>query len=545
MTILTNPIIPGFHPDPSAIQVGEDYYIANSTFEWWPGVDIYHSRDLVNWEWICSPLTRTSQVDLMGDPNAGAIWAPHLSYAKGLYWLVFTDVKSATIFKDTLNYLVTAPSITGPWSDPVFVTASGFDPSLFHDDDGRSWFINMLYDWRMDHDRFAGVVLQEFDTNTRQLIGPRHHIFHGTSLGVCEGPQIYRRGAYYYLVCAAGGTEWNHAATVVRSRRLTGPWEESPYTPLITSRDDPDGPLQKAGHCSLLRYRDQWYITYLCSRPLGRRGDCVLGRETALEPISWDLNGWPHLASGGHNPSVRVNVSGSQADQRSDYSESVRFEPGHELPPSFKTLRGPLRPGLDYSLEERPGWLRLHGGQSLSSLHRQTLIARRWQSFNFDAHTRMEFEPTNFQQTAGLILFYDTSNWIYAFVSASQEEPGSPVARILVNEGDSFHYGCDPVPIQPGLPIDLEVRVRGVQARFYLGQEVSNLPDGGRGVCPESSELLPLGGIMPANHLSDDHVGALRGKTVFSGAMVGVCAQDLDEHRSWADFEGFDYREVV
>ena len=197
MSSLTNPIIPGFHPDPSALQVGEDYYIANSTFEWWPGVDIYHSTDLVNWEWVCSPLTRTSQADLMGDPNAGAIWAPHLSYAKGLYWLVFTDVKTGTIYKDTLNYIVTAPSITGPWSDPVFVTASGFDPSLFHDEDGRSWFVNMLYDWRMDHERFAGVVIQEFDAGAKRLVGPRRRIFRGTSLGVCEGPQIYRRHGYY------------------------------------------------------------------------------------------------------------------------------------------------------------------------------------------------------------------------------------------------------------------------------------------------------------------------------------------------------------
>lgn len=538
MSSLTNPIIPGFHPDPSALQVGEDYYIANSTFEWWPGVDIYHSTDLVNWEWVCSPLTRTSQADLMGDPNAGAIWAPHLSYAKGLYWLVFTDVKTGTIYKDTLNYIVTAPSITGPWSDPVFVTASGFDPSLFHDEDGRSWFVNMLYDWRMDHERFAGVVIQEFDAGAKRLVGPRCHIFRGTSLGVCEGPQIYRRHGYYYLVCAAGGTEWNHAATVVRSRKLTGPWEESPHTPLITSKDDPDGPIQKAGHCSLLEYKGQWYIAYLCSRPLGHRGDCVLGRETSLDPIVWDQDDWPLLANGGHNPSLHVEVRESTAKQVVDRSESVRFTPTSGLPASFKTLRGPLRPEVDYSLKERPGWLRLHGGQSLSSLHRQTLLARRWQAFNFDAFTWMEFEPANFQQTAGLVLFYDTANWMYAYVTAQEEERDCPVARILINEGDRFSFGSDLLPLQAGMGVGLAVKVRGSRARFYFSQDQDSL----RG---ERDNLRPLGGTLPANHLSDDHVGALRGKTVFSGAMVGICAQDMDAHRSYADFNGFDYQEVA
>ena len=143
--LLRNPILPGFHPDPSALRVGEDYYIAVSTFEWWPGIDIYHSRDLVNWKWIAAPVSRESQVPsaMPGNYNSGGLWAPHLSYADGLFWLAYTDVKSATAFKDTLNYVITAPRIEGPWSEPVFVTASGFDPSLFHDDDGRSYFLNI------------------------------------------------------------------------------------------------------------------------------------------------------------------------------------------------------------------------------------------------------------------------------------------------------------------------------------------------------------------------------------------------------------------
>ena len=294
---LLNPILPGFHPDPSALRVGDDFYIATSTFEWWPGVDIYHSKDLVNWEWAVAPLSRISQADLLGDYNSGGIWAPHLSYGKGRFWLAYTDVKSATAFKDTLNYIITAPQITGPWSDPVFVTASGFDPSLFHDDDGRCYFLNMLFDWRLENPGFAGTVIQEFDTGSMHLVGRRRHFYKGTDLGVCEGPQILKKDGYYYLLCAAGGTGYMHAATVARARTLAGPWEDSPFHPLLTARDVPDNPLQKSGHACFLSVGDEWYITHLCARPLTRRGNCTLGRETALQKIEW-VDGWPRLMNG-------------------------------------------------------------------------------------------------------------------------------------------------------------------------------------------------------------------------------------------------------
>ena len=136
MNTIQNPILPGFAPDASALHVGEDYYIATSTFEWWPGIEIYHSKDLANWQWVAAPIARRDMVpsELPGNYNSGSLWAPHLSYADGLFWLVYTDVKSSTAFKDTLNYVVTAPKITGPWSAPTLVTASGFDPALFHDE---------------------------------------------------------------------------------------------------------------------------------------------------------------------------------------------------------------------------------------------------------------------------------------------------------------------------------------------------------------------------------------------------------------------------
>ena len=190
---IRNPILPGFNPDPSILRVGDDYYIATSTFEWFPGVQIHHSRDLVNWRLLTRPLTRPSQLNMLGDPDSCGIWAPCLTHADGKFWLIYTDVKrygrtsvggaSGASLRDFHNYLVTADQIDGEWSDPVYMNSSGFDPSLFHDDDGRKWVVNQLWDFRPGQNRFAGIVLQEYSVAERRLIGERVNIFKGTPLG--------------------------------------------------------------------------------------------------------------------------------------------------------------------------------------------------------------------------------------------------------------------------------------------------------------------------------------------------------------------------
>lgn len=521
---MKNPILPGFHPDASAVQVGEDYYIATSTFEWWPGIDIYHSRDLVHWQWCAAPITRPEQVPsgLPGNYNSGSLWAPHLSYAEGKFWLVYTDVKSSTAFKDTLNYVITAPDIEGPWSDPVFVTASGFDPALFHDRNGKHYFLNMLFDWRLDRPGFAGTVIQEFDAQTMRLVGQRKHFYKGTDWGVCEGPHILQKDGWYYLLCAAGGTGYHHAATVARARTLDGPWENSPYHPLLTAWDAPENPLQKSGHACFLEKDGRWYITHICARPLTQRGNCTLGRETVLQEIEW-VDGWPRLKNGTHWPDAELP---SLPDGPADHSERVAFD--GPLPPSFKTLRQPLTAEVDYSLTARPGWLRLYGGQSLSSHHRQTLFARRWESFCFAAETKLDFAPQNFQQTAGLVLFYDTCNWMYAFVTWD-EEKNTRILQILRCDNKDFSYGSEAVPLADG-EVTLEVTVERETAQFRFAQ---------------NGAWQALGGPQPADHLSDDYIETRRGRCAFTGAMVSICAQDMDVHRSFADFAYFDYQEIT
>src|SRR5689334_20072958 len=287
--MIRNPILPGFNPDPSICRVGNDYYIAVSTFEWYPGVQIHHSKDLVNWELVCRPLDRAAQLDMRGNPDSCGIWAPCLSHADGLFWLVYTDVKRYDgNFKDTHNYIVTAPEITGPWSDPIYINSSGFDPSLFHDDDGRKWFVNMAWDHRVRPLLFAGIALQEFDPKQGKLVGPRKNIFQGTDLKLVEGPHLYKRNGWYYLLTAEGGTGYDHAVTFARSKNIDGPYELHPLKYLVTAKDTPLNPLQRAGHGDWVDTPDgRSYLVHLTGRPTTQKRRCVLGRETAIQELEW------------------------------------------------------------------------------------------------------------------------------------------------------------------------------------------------------------------------------------------------------------------
>ena len=306
--MIANPILRGFNPDPSIVRVGDDFYIATSTFEWYPGVQIHHSRDLVHWRLAARPLNRATQLDMLGDPDSCGVWAPCLTHADGLFHLVFTDVKrygrtttagaSGASLRDFHNYLVTSPTIDGDWSDPVYLNSSGFDPSLFHDDDGRKYLLNMLWDHRPGQNRFAGIVLQEYAPADRKLVGVRRNIFKGTPLGLTEAPHLYKRDGFYYLITAEGGTAWGHAVTMARSRTLLGPYELHPDVYILSARNRPDAALQRAGHADLVdTAAGETYMVYLCGRPLPNRGRCPLGRETAIQPMTWGADGWLRTTS--------------------------------------------------------------------------------------------------------------------------------------------------------------------------------------------------------------------------------------------------------
>ena len=316
MSEITNPILPGFNPDPSILRVGDDYYIATSTFEWYPGVCIHHSKDLINWRLVATPLNRLSQLDMRGNPDSCGVWAPCLSYKDGVFYLVFTDVKRfAGDFKDTHNYYVTTTDIAGDWSDPVYLNSSGFDPSFFHDDDGKTWYVNMRWNHLPDkgrnnflpHKYFDGMVMQQMDLENQCLLGEPQMIFKGSKIGLSEGPHLYKRNGWYFIVVAEGGTGKDHASTFARSRALSGPYEVDPLGPLVTSAYSPDCELKRAGHGSLVESATgESYFVHLCSRPLPYRGRSVLGRETAIQAVQWTDDNWPRLKSGGNNPKTKV-----------------------------------------------------------------------------------------------------------------------------------------------------------------------------------------------------------------------------------------------
>ncbi len=525
MALVRNPILPGFHPDPCICRAGEWYYIASSTFEWWPGVRLHRSRDLATWELVGHALTRRSQLDLRGNPDSGGVWAPCLTHSDGLFWLVYTDAKSLQgPFKDLRNYLVTAPSIEGPWSKPLALNASGFDPSLFHAPDGRKWLVSMDWRVRTDISAFGGISLQEFSVTEGRLVGRPRIIFPGSELGITEGPHLYFKDGWHWLVTAEGGTGWNHAVSVARSRELTGPYEVAPNHPLLSSAGDPGNPLQKAGHGSLVETPEgRWYLVHLCSRPTTPKRRCILGRETALQAIEWPAGDWPRLAGGGNRPLLEVEVP--EALVAKPYlclfeDTFTDTQPG----PHWNSLREPLgEPWL--SLTERPGHLRLRGRHSLQSAFDQSSLGFRLLHPACTVSTRLDFHPADHHQQAGLALFYNSSNFYYLHLSADAE--GRRELRLLACD-NRRHREVVEIPIQvPGeAPVVLSARLVGERLVFQA--------DFGQGP-------LRIGPELDAGILSDDHPIDAGIAWAFTGAFAVLCAQDSADSGIPADFEHFRY----
>jgi xylan 1,4-beta-xylosidase len=531
MKTIRNPVIPGFNPDPSFVRVGEDYYIVNSTFEWFPGVQIHHSRDLINWHLIGHALTRQSQLDLRGIVGSGGVWAPSLSYHDGQFWLIYTNIRywgKGQPFKDIGIYLTTATDILGPWSEPVVLNSIGFDPSLFHDDDGRKWLVNMMWDFRQGRYRFAGIVAQEYDHAQRKLVGPMHKILEKQNI-LTEGPNLYKHDGWYYLMLAEGGTGWNHGISAARSRSITGPYELDPQASVLTARDNASLALQKAGHGELVETPSgEWYLAHLASRPLRlapelsphkfpegeRTGWCsVLGRETCIQKVEWSADGWLRLATGGTAP--QVEVPAPAAPERDDFDAET-------LDVNWSSLRDPVDDSW-LSLTERPGWLRLCGRDSLFSLFHQSLVAKRLTSFRCTVETCVEFEPDHFTQMAGLICYYDTRQHYYLRIT-HDEARGKVLGIVLTDDGAYDEL------------LDSQIAIAGWQRVFLRAKidherlQFSASPDG--------EAWQDVGAALEMAKLSDDYGSTLR----FTGAMIGLCAQDVGGTFKHADFDYFTLR---
>ena len=522
----TNPILPGFHPDPSILRVGDDYYLATSTFQWFGGVQLYHSKDLVNWEELPSPLSRTSQLDMKGAPNSGGVWAPCLSYCDGVFYLIYTNVKNFHgIFKDTPNYLVTTTDIRGEWSEPIYLNSSGFDPSLFHDDDGRKYLVNMRWDARMENHAFEGIVMQEYSPEEKKLIGEPVNIYKGTEIGATEAPHLYKKDGYYYLMVAEGGTLYWHGVRLARSRSIFGPYESDPQ-PLLTTRHNPEHYLQRTGHASYIETPDgKGYVAFLCGRPITEKRRCILGRETCIAEVVWDENGWIRLKDGGTVPPVNYESDIPEV-KYPELPEYERFD-SEILPPHFKTLRLPLE--NMGSLTERPGYLRLYGHEAITSLNSQSLVARRLDSFSAEATVKMEFSPHDFQQMAGLTVFYDTFNFFYLFLSSDGN--GNNELRVLVRDNLKFY---DPlmhgVSVGNATSVWLRVNIHELKLKFSYSLDGENFTE--------------IGGLLDCHDLSDEAYSDI-GHEGHTGTFIGMACQDLSGKNLHADFESFTYKRNI
>lgn len=531
MPLVHNPILPGFNPDPSIIRVGGDYYIATSTFEWFPGVQIHHSRDLANWTLVARPLNEARLLDMRGNPDSGGIWAPCLSYADGLFWLVYTDVKRQQgSFKDVFNYVTTAPSIEGPWSDPVYLNATGFDPSLFHDDDGKKYLLNMIWDHRARPKTFAGIALQEYDPQSGKLVGPEHNIFKGSDLGLVEGSHLYKRNGWYYLLTAEGGTGTGHAATLARSRDLLGPYEMHPDVHILTTKDTPLHPIQRAGHGDIVETPDGVpYLVHLMSRPVTHKHRSILGRETAIQRCEWRDDDWLYVIQG-PLPALEVEVPGTPLPRPKE--KLYAFAAGRPLDSDFQWLRTPL-PERIFSLDDCPGALRLFGRESIGSWFEQALVARRQTDLDFSAATTLEFSPRNEREMAGLTAYYGRHAFYYACVSAHSDGQRELLltGAVAENRGGHLAWLADPIPLPQEGAIHLAMRMKNARLQFYYSV---TSPD----------DLIPLGPELDGSILSDEASVAVGGGS-FTGNFVGMAAQDLNGKGRPADFLMFRYRSEV
>lgn len=550
MEKIQNPILRGFHPDPSIIRVGEDYYIATSTFEWWPGVRLHHSCDLIHWELIEYPLNRVSQLDLRGVGSSQGVWAPCLTYDKGTFYLVYTVVKSFYCnMYDTENYLVTAKDIHGPWSDPVALNNFGFDPSLFHDEDGRKYIVSMVTDHRVPKKYAGRLVLQEFDAVQGKMVGPVRDIYCADRIFL-EGPHIFRHNDWYYLFSADTGTGEGHGQSIQRAKNIWGPYEmyqpadekreEGEAYSILTSRHRKDILLQKAGHCDLVETPyGEWYAVHLCSRATDEHNPdnaprfagarrYMIGRETAIQKMCWTEDEWLVMADGGNAPRDVVEPPEYTGDirnfsEKESVSSITRDDFDEEsLHLDYQSLRIPMDEHY-LSLTERPGWLRMYGRSGLASRFSQTLIARRMTEYHMTAETCVDFEPEVFKQMAGLIMMYDTDNYVYLHIS--HDEDVGKCITLLKAENKKYEYLMDYVPLKPGKDVILSLSLQGTKVQFSYGYR--------------GEALQKAGSAVNASFLSDEACS----EGWFTGTMIGICCQDLTGFGKHADFDWFEVSE--
>ncbi len=429
----TNPILPGFYPDPSICRVDRDYYLVTSTFAYFPGVPIFHSQDLVHWNQIGNILSRKEQIPLDGAETSEGIFAPTIRYHDGTFYMITTNV---TPGNGLGNFIVTATDPAGPWSDPYPLGSAGIDPSLFFDEDGKCYYCGTQN--RREGSKYFGdneIYIQELDLDSMKLVGESYPAWHGALRHTewPEGPHIYKKDGWYYLMISEAGTGHYHAVSVARSRSLTEPFEGYKGNPILTHRHlGRDYPIVNVGHPDIVETQHgEWWMVCLASRTCdGYYRN--LGRETYLVPFTWE-DGWPVINPGKgivEDTVVSPNLPSGTVDQvpiREDFDST-------DLPMNFLFLRNPKEE--KYSLRNRPGYLELTlDPDTLSSRGNPTYLGRRQQSFDFIAETFVSFEPKSENEQAGIAI-YQSQSYNYQFLIGKRRDK-TKVSLVMTNKDET------------------------------------------------------------------------------------------------------------
>lgn len=513
-----NPILPGCYPDPSICRVSDDYYLVTSTFEYFPGLPIFHSRDLIHWRQIGHVLDRASQLPLDEIRPSGGLYAPTIRHSQGVFYVINTLVDGKI---KSGNFIVTATDPAGPWSEPCWLDSlAGYDPSLFFDEDGRAWITGNRLHEAGYYTGHTEIFLQELDIQNMKLIGEESILWDGALKGAvwAEAPHIYHIGEYYYLLIAEGGTDYHHAVTVARSRGITGPYEANRGNPILTHRHlGLAHPIVGTGHADLVQTQnEEWWMVLLAMRPYGGYF-YNLGRETFLVPVHWE-DGWPIVSPG----TGRVEFTYPIPDLP---EEAWPAEPGRDdfdassLAHCWCFLRTPRE--AFWSLTERPGYLRLRlRPERLSEQANPSFVGRRQQHVHFEVQTAFEFSPQNENEAAGLVLNQNI-DFHYLFVVTRDKKPVIRLIRRALGREEMIAQQ----PIDPPL-VHLKIEAHEQNYSFHFSNR------------PHEWQLLArnVDGRILSTPVAGGFVGAFIGMYASSNGQSSLNQADFD----WFEYIGFD-----
>lgn len=502
MTYVENPVRRGFYPDPSVCRANGRYYCVHSTFGYAPGIPVFESRDLVRWEQIGHALLREEQLRLDGAPVSGGIYAPTIRWHKGLFYIVVTNVTWDR------NFYITAKDPAGPWSKPCALEgAEGIDPSLYFEGD-HCYYIGQRQKKNGAYFGDCEIWLQELDLNEGKLAGAEYILWDGAMKRTWwpEGPHIYRKDGYYYLLIAEGGTEYHHSISVARSQALWGPYESCPSNPIFTHRHlGRKYPVQSVGHGDLIEGPDgRWYIYMLGTRT--QEGCAELGRETFVAEVSWE-EGWPVINPGEGRLRRWQKICGASAAKESTdgpvremLTEEIRTEKeqtvgrsaGSTLPEGASgagrqpaeyeiawtfpldlrlvTLRKFLPDWPEGSWRIQDGCLRLKcGREPLHGNGVPAYVGIRMEEREFALETELDVRGLNAGEEAGLVLFYDEKNYVKLSVSPQNKEDGTFCGGVEIRREGESRIAAGPLPLPVENEETLVLWLKGENQRLAAG----------------------------------------------------------------------------